>query len=240
MAVYTAPTESLPIYDSTVFPSTITGSLTPSTGTGYFLSYPVAQGQETITNIQTTNIISTPSDTGNINIGISQTSGILQLGSITRTGFIYLGNVIIQQLSGILSFSLNSFSSLTTLNLFSGSASGFSSGFTIVNFLQGTLYKDVTTNISTIPTISTDTNIGQTINIGSGDCLGTGINNSTINIGSYTSASGANNAIIKLGNIGISYTRSSLIKLSGKTQLTQSVDTSKTKPFFSLMMVINL
>jgi hypothetical protein len=232
MAVYTPPTESLPIFDNGVFPASVNSALTPSTGQSYFLSYPVGQGQETITDLISTNINSLPSDTGTLNIAKSQTSGILQLGSTTRTGIIYLGNVIIQQLSGILSYSLNSFTGLTTLNLFSGSSSGFSSGFTTTNFLQGTLFKDVTTNILTIPTIATDTNIGQIINIGSGACTGAGINNSIMNIGSYSSTSGVNNALINIGNIGISYTRASTTQLTGKTQLrirepTSNADTTQ-------------
>ena len=46
MAVYTPPTESLPIFDNSVFPSSDGTALTVSTGQKYFLSYPVAQGEE--------------------------------------------------------------------------------------------------------------------------------------------------------------------------------------------------
>ena len=53
MAVYTPPTETLPIFDNGVFPASLTGALTPSTGTRYFLSYPVAQGIETIEKLRT-------------------------------------------------------------------------------------------------------------------------------------------------------------------------------------------
>ena len=219
MAVYTSPTETLPIFDNAVLGSSINSALTPTTGLSYFLSYPTAQGQETITSLQTTNIIANPTTTGDISVGTSQTSGFIKLGSITRSGIIYLGNVIFQQVSGVLSFSINSFTSLTTLNLFTGSLSGFSSGFTTVNFLQGTLFKDITANFITIPTISSDTDINQIINIGSGDCLGTGINNANINIGSYTtSPSSTNNAMIKIGNIGGVYTKAPTTQLTGRIQ----------------------
>ena len=58
MAVYTPPTETLPIFDNSVFPESITSALTPSTGKSYFLSYPVAQGIETIETLRT-NFINT-------------------------------------------------------------------------------------------------------------------------------------------------------------------------------------
>jgi len=59
MAVYTPPTESLPIFDNSVFPSSSGTVLTIGTGQDYFLSYPIAQGQETITDLISTNITST-------------------------------------------------------------------------------------------------------------------------------------------------------------------------------------
>ena len=46
MAVYTPPTETLPIFDNSVFPSSDGTVLTIATGKQYFLSYPVAQGEE--------------------------------------------------------------------------------------------------------------------------------------------------------------------------------------------------
>jgi len=46
MAVYTPPTETLPIFDNSVFPSASGTALTIATGLDYFLSYPVAQGSE--------------------------------------------------------------------------------------------------------------------------------------------------------------------------------------------------
>ena len=46
MAVYTPPTETLPIFDNSVFPSSLGTALTIATGQDYFLSYPIAQGSE--------------------------------------------------------------------------------------------------------------------------------------------------------------------------------------------------
>jgi hypothetical protein len=46
MAVYTPPTENIPIFDNSVFPSSSGTALTIATGEKYFLSYPVAQGTE--------------------------------------------------------------------------------------------------------------------------------------------------------------------------------------------------
>jgi hypothetical protein len=46
MAVYTPPTEDIPIFDNSVFPSANGTALTIATGQKYFLSYPVAQGSE--------------------------------------------------------------------------------------------------------------------------------------------------------------------------------------------------
>jgi len=216
MAVYIPPTETLPIFDNAVFPSS-TSALTPTTGLSYFLSYPTAQGQETISNLQTTNIIANPTTTGDISVGTSQTSGFIKLGSITRSGIIYLGNVIFQQVSGVLSFSINSFTSLTTLNLFTGSSSGFSSGFTTVNFLQGTLFKNITSNILTSGSVPIDTNINQTINIGSGTCTGTGANSSTLIIGNYSSdTTGTNTSTIHVGSTSTAYANQTISTIKGK------------------------
>ena len=49
---YRPPTESLPIFDSTVFRTPDT-TLTIGTASKYFLQYPNAQGTE---NLQTTNV----------------------------------------------------------------------------------------------------------------------------------------------------------------------------------------
>jgi len=46
MSVNTPPTENIPIFDPSVFPSSSGTALTIATGLDYFLSYPVAQGSE--------------------------------------------------------------------------------------------------------------------------------------------------------------------------------------------------
>jgi hypothetical protein len=123
MAVYTPPTETLPIFDSGVFPASLTGSLTPSTGTSYFLSYPVAQGQETITDLITTNITNTNLTTTDINAPLPTTS---------------------------------------------------------------------TLSIMELGTYSSGTNLNSIINIGQSKTSGSGVNNSTINIGDYSAGNASN------------------------------------------------
>jgi hypothetical protein len=46
MSVNTPPTENIPIFDASVFPSASGTSLTIASGSKYFLTYPVAQGSE--------------------------------------------------------------------------------------------------------------------------------------------------------------------------------------------------
>ena len=46
MSVNTPPTEDIPIFDPSVFPSANGSALTIATGSNYFLTYPVAQGSE--------------------------------------------------------------------------------------------------------------------------------------------------------------------------------------------------
>jgi hypothetical protein len=70
--------------------------ITKITGKKYFLTYPTAQGTESITTLNTYKINSSvASDTGDIFIGDSQTSGALNIGAgsaITRTGAINIGS----------------------------------------------------------------------------------------------------------------------------------------------------
>jgi hypothetical protein len=69
--------------------------ITKITGKKYFLTYPTAQGTETITTLNTYKINSSvASDTGDIYIGDLQTSGSLHIGAgsgSTRSGNIYIG-----------------------------------------------------------------------------------------------------------------------------------------------------
>jgi hypothetical protein len=102
MASYTPPSENLPIFDNSVFTTT-----TSSSGFTYdelldlFLSYPVAQGEQTIasllsneidTNLPTTafNFLSSLTS-GQLNIGTSST-GTIKIGASTGTS-VYCGSI---------------------------------------------------------------------------------------------------------------------------------------------------
>jgi hypothetical protein len=102
MASYTPPSENLPIFDNSVFTTT-----TSSSGFTYdelldlFLSYPVAQGEQTIaslisntinTNLPTTafNFLSSLT-TGQLNIGTSST-GTIKIGANTGTS-VHCGSI---------------------------------------------------------------------------------------------------------------------------------------------------
>ena len=65
--------------------------LTASTGKSYFLTYPTAQGTETISTLKTSSIDSS-STTTNMTIASAQTSGALNIASLpSRTGNINIG-----------------------------------------------------------------------------------------------------------------------------------------------------
>lgn len=75
MASYLPPTEDLPVFDNQVFDSNNT-SLTYTTAKKYFLTFPTAQGTQTITDLiaGTINYLS-PSSGSFFNIGTNQVSG---------------------------------------------------------------------------------------------------------------------------------------------------------------------
>ena len=73
------------------YQSTSSDYLTASTGKSYFLSYPTAQGTETITTLKSSSIDSS-STTTNMAIASAQTSGVLNIASLpSRTGNINIG-----------------------------------------------------------------------------------------------------------------------------------------------------
>ena len=74
------------------YQSTSSDYLTVSTGKSYFLSYPSAQGTETITSLKSP-AISSSSETTNMTIGSNLTSGDLTIGgSSAYTGTINIGS----------------------------------------------------------------------------------------------------------------------------------------------------
>jgi len=102
MASYTPPSENLPIFDNSVFTTTTTSSgFTYDELLALFLSYPVAQGEQTIasllsnsidTNLPTTafNFLSSIT-TGQINIGTGST-GTIKIGASTGTS-VHCGSI---------------------------------------------------------------------------------------------------------------------------------------------------
>jgi len=112
--------------------------LTPSTGKSYFLSYPTAQGTETIASLKSPSILSTSDatsmtigsnlisgnltiggsslNTGTINIASAQTTGALNIGNGSRTnttgglGAINIGN----QATGAIAIKIGTASKSTT------------------------------------------------------------------------------------------------------------------------------
>ncbi len=72
------------------YQTTSSDYLTASTGKSYFLSYPTAQGTETITTLKTSSIDSTALSTA-MTIGSNLTAGDLSVGSLQTTGVLNLG-----------------------------------------------------------------------------------------------------------------------------------------------------
>ena len=120
MSVNTPPTENIPIFDASVFPSASGTALTIATGQKYFVSYPVAQGNEIFP--QNITLQSTLTDA----TGVVGTAG--QLLSSTGTGINWInpgaitGDLLINNPYGIYCDSYYQASNHTlgnALNLFS-------------------------------------------------------------------------------------------------------------------------
>jgi hypothetical protein len=96
MASYLPPTESLPIFDNTVFDSNNTTALTYATAKNLFVTFPSAQGSSTITDFiaGTINYLS-PSSGSFFNIGTNQVSGgTIRLGPTGVSGVsVHAGNI---------------------------------------------------------------------------------------------------------------------------------------------------
>jgi hypothetical protein len=65
--------------------------LTASTAKSYFLSYPTAQGTETISTLNCA-ILNTPSQTSNLDLGVNIINGTISMGDIQTNGSIIIGN----------------------------------------------------------------------------------------------------------------------------------------------------
>jgi len=95
MASYLPPTETLPIFDNTVFDSNNT-TLTYTTAKKYFVTYPLAQGTSTITDfIAGTISYLSPASGSFFNIGINQVSGgTIRIGPTGVSGVsVHAGNI---------------------------------------------------------------------------------------------------------------------------------------------------
>jgi predicted acyltransferase (DUF342 family) len=74
------------------FYATSTGDyLTSSTARKYFLSYPIAQGTETISTLNCA-ILNAPSSTSNLDLGINIINGTISMGDVQTNGSIIIGN----------------------------------------------------------------------------------------------------------------------------------------------------
>ena len=148
MAVYTPPTETLPIFDNSVFPASDGTALTIATGRNYFLTYPVAQGEEIFPSNITLQSSVTDS-TGSTGLSTQVLSS-----TVTGTQWVYSG------LNGYSTYAMSSLPfTLPTTNfsnlyvLFTGTGSGTLtipiSGFTTGTFLSIKNISSGTLNIST-------------------------------------------------------------------------------------------
>lgn len=148
MAVYTPPTETLPIFDNSAFPSSDSTALTIATGKNYFLTYPVAQGEEIFpSNITLQSSITDSTGSKGLSTQVLSSTG-------TGTQWIYSG------LNGYSTYAMSSlpFTLPTTIFsnlyvLFTGTGSGTltipTSGFTTGTLLSIKNISTGTLNIST-------------------------------------------------------------------------------------------
>ena len=148
MAVYTPPTETLPIFDNAVFPSSDSTTLTIATGKNYFLTYPVAQGSEIFpSNITLQSSLTDSTGSKGVSTQVLSSTG-------TGTQWVYSG------LNGYSTYAMSSLPfTLPTTNfsnlyvLFTGSGNGTltipTSGFTTGTFLSIKNISSGTLNIST-------------------------------------------------------------------------------------------
>ena len=148
MAVYTPPTETLPIFDNSVFPSSDGTALTIATGRDYFLTYPVAQGSEIFpSNITLQSSLTDSTGSKGLSSQVLSSTG-------TGTQWVYSG------LNGYSTYTMSSLPfTLPTTNfsnlyvLFTGTGSGILtipiSGFTTGTFLSIKNISSGTLNIST-------------------------------------------------------------------------------------------
>jgi hypothetical protein len=148
------------------YQSTSSDYLTASTGKSYFLTYPTAQGTETISTLKTSSIDSS-STTTNMTIASAQTSGALNIASLpSRTGNINIGYSTSAPSGLGYNINMGNILSNTSIGGKYIELAAASSGISLST--SGTL--DMTTNTINIGQTSSTTNITGVL-VGKDGCL---------------------------------------------------------------------
>ena len=150
MSVNTPPTENIPIFDASVFPSANGTALTIASGLKYFLSYPVAQGAQFISDLTTTDLTTTDLTTTNIN-GVSSAINITDHMQLADNKDLRLGDGSIIKCSTTLAspaatdLGYYKYSATTDKGIVS---SGYATLLTITSLPIGTYILSLTTSVS--------------------------------------------------------------------------------------------
>ena len=78
-------------FNPSFFTSSSSDYLTKQTAKSYFLSYPTAQGTETISTLNCA-VLNTPSQTSNLDLGVNIINGTISMGDVQTNGSIIIGN----------------------------------------------------------------------------------------------------------------------------------------------------
>ena len=78
-------------FNQSFYTSSSSEYLTKQTAKSYFLSYPTAQGAETISTLNCA-VLNTPSTTSNLDIGTNIINGTISMGDVQTNGSIIIGN----------------------------------------------------------------------------------------------------------------------------------------------------
>jgi len=78
-------------FNQSFYTSSSSEYLTKQTAKSYFLSYPTAQGAETISTLNCA-VLNTPSSTSNLDLGTNIINGTISMGDVQTNGSIIIGN----------------------------------------------------------------------------------------------------------------------------------------------------
>ena len=78
-------------FNPSFYTSSSSDYLTKQTAKSYFLSYPIAQGTETISTLNCA-VLNTPSSTSNLDLGTNIINGTISMGDVQTNGSIIIGN----------------------------------------------------------------------------------------------------------------------------------------------------